>query len=333
MKVFNKDALVSKNTVLFNGEYSGFQRFDIERYPSLKRFEETARGAFWVPEEYQLTKDKNRFKELPKERQDVLTEILLFLTLADSVQNRALSFNFKEQVSDPSIEPLFGVWEFFELIHSLSYSHIIRGLYDDYTAIFDLMSEKEEIAERFNTELLAYSGGGIAEKLVYSLFLEGVKFFISFLTIYTIAHQNKNLDGLATIIKLIQHDETMHCVFSAEFINILRRHPEEDAAGSRVNDVDFVKIANDVYESEMNWFKYLKTIDHGLPISEKEASEFIKHRVNFVCKLAGEDDVYVLKEPDIHKWFINYSDLNRENTAQQEKRGAAYNIAKMKKDW
>jgi len=38
------------------------QRFEEFRYPKIAKFEETARGFFWVPEEVSLTKDAGDFK-------------------------------------------------------------------------------------------------------------------------------------------------------------------------------------------------------------------------------------------------------------------------------
>ena len=39
------------------------QRFEEVKYPKIAKFEETARGFFWQPEEISLTKDANDFKE------------------------------------------------------------------------------------------------------------------------------------------------------------------------------------------------------------------------------------------------------------------------------
>ena len=51
------------------------QRFEEVRYSKIQKFEQTARGFFWVPEEISLTKDSNDFKEASEAVKHIFTSI------------------------------------------------------------------------------------------------------------------------------------------------------------------------------------------------------------------------------------------------------------------
>ena len=106
------------------------QRFEEVKYPKIAKYEETARGFFWVPEEITLTKDKIDHKDASEAVKHIFTSNLLRQTALDSIQGRAPSQVFSPVISLPELEALVSNWSFFETnIHSKSYSHIIRNVY------------------------------------------------------------------------------------------------------------------------------------------------------------------------------------------------------------
>ena len=107
------------------------QRFEEVKYQKIAKFEQDARGFFWVPEEINLTKDSQDFKEASDTMRHIFTSNLLRQTALDSIQGRAPSQIFTPVVSLPELEALIYCWTFFETnIHSRSYSHIIRNIYN-----------------------------------------------------------------------------------------------------------------------------------------------------------------------------------------------------------
>lgn len=118
------------------------QRFEDVAYPRIEKFEQNARGYFWVPEEFTLVKDKIDFKESGKAIRHIFTSNLLRQTALDSIQGRGPTQVFTPVVSVPELELLMANWGFFEgNIHSRSYSHIIRNIYgvpkDEFNKIHD----------------------------------------------------------------------------------------------------------------------------------------------------------------------------------------------------
>lgn len=146
-----------KDIKIFLGKYNGFQRYDITKYPFAKQIENNMRQAFWTPEEISLISDRENFKELPENAKEVIVSNLLFQTLMDSAQNRGLDSVMSELVTSSEWEAVFKTQSFFELIHSLSYSHIIREVFSsDATEIFDRIYKIDEIKHRTDKEIDAY---------------------------------------------------------------------------------------------------------------------------------------------------------------------------------
>ncbi len=90
------------------------QRFEEVKYPKIQKFEQEARGFFWVPEEVNLTKDAQDFKESSDTVRHIFTSNLLRQTALDSIQGRGPSQIFTPVVSLPELEALLYNWTFFE---------------------------------------------------------------------------------------------------------------------------------------------------------------------------------------------------------------------------
>ena len=122
------------------------QRFEEVKYNKIVDFEKTARGFFWVPEEISLTKDSQDFKDSSDAVKHIFTSNLLRQTALDSIQGRGPSQIFTPVVSLPELEALVYNWTFFETnIHSRSYSHIIRNIYNVPKEVFNTIHDTAEI--------------------------------------------------------------------------------------------------------------------------------------------------------------------------------------------
>ena len=64
------------------------QRFEEFRYPKIAKFEEMARGFFWIPEEVNLTKDSADFKDASETVRHIFTSNLLRQTALDRKSTR-----------------------------------------------------------------------------------------------------------------------------------------------------------------------------------------------------------------------------------------------------
>lgn len=345
--------LNSKNNQIFFGSYSGFQRYDNPVFPSAVKLEESMRGAFWNPNEISMRDDAVKFHSMPTPVQDAMCSIWFYQTLMDSAQNRGLEETISLFVTNPEFEALFKTWGYFEMIHSLSYSHIIRGIFMDSTPVFERNFQNMDIINRVKSEIEQYSdiaayaedlaGAEFSEEnakkiieLILTIYaLEGIKFYASFLYTYLIHDRYASIPGATRIIKLIAFDELMHTVASTVLIKELRKDPRF----SEILDSDwFAETAQKhflkVYQDESNFAEYLRSVlDEFTPISEENTNNFLKYWVDLRLRDIGVAGVFGdFVETPIVEWFNNYGDLNLDNSALQESDSAVYTLNTMVDD-
>ncbi len=227
------------------------QRFEEVKYPKIQKFEELARGFFWVPEEISLTKDKIDHKEASDAVKHIFTSNLLRQTALDSIQGRAPAQVFGPVISIPELEALVNNWSFFETnIHSKSYSHIIRNVYGVPKEEFNKIHDTDEIVNmaanigRYYEDLhvlncrkelgedipIYVHKRAILLALHASYALEALRFMVSFATSLAMV-ENKIYIGNGNIISLILQDELLHTEWTGWLINQVVK-----------DDDDFIKI-------------------------------------------------------------------------------------------
>ena len=342
--------LNSKNDQIFFGEYSGFQRYDDPAFPSAVKLEESMRNAFWNPNEISMKDDAVKFHLMPTPVQDAMCSIWFYQTLMDSAQNRGLEETISLFVTNPEFEALFKTCGYFEMIHSLSYSHIIRGIFMDSTPVFERNFHNTDIINRVKSEIEQYSdiaayaedlaGASFSEdsakkiiELILTIYaLEGIKFYASFLYTYLIHDRYASIPGATRIIKLIAFDELMHTVASTVLIKELRKDPRfseilESDWFTETAQKHFLKV----YQDESNFAEYLRgVLGEFTPISEENTNNFLKYWVDLRLRDIGVAGVFGdFEETPIVKWFNEYGDLNISNAALQESDLAVYSIGAM----
>ncbi len=215
------------------------QRFEEVKYNKLVKFEQEARGFFWVPEEISLTKDAQDFKDASDTVRHIFTSNLLRQTALDSLQGRGPSQIFTPVVSIPELEALVYNWTFFETnIHSRSYSHIIRNIYNVPKEVFNTIHDTNEIVDMASSVGNYYDklhvincrkeageevDEGLHLKAIWlalnaSYALEAFRFMVSFATSLAMV-ENKIFIGNGNIISLILQDEILHRDWTAWLIN------------------------------------------------------------------------------------------------------------------
>ena len=76
--------------------------------------------------------------------------------MLDSVQGRAPGMAFIPYCSLPELEACMQVWQFMEMIHSRSYTHIIKNVYSNPSDVFDTILEDENILSRAESVTKSY---------------------------------------------------------------------------------------------------------------------------------------------------------------------------------
>ena len=136
MTVFNTTPHDTTKEPMFFGSELGVQQYTSFKYPVFEKLTETQLGFFWRPEEVSLQKDRSDYQTLRPEHKHIFTSNLKRQVMLDSVQGRGPALAFIPHCSLPELESAMTVWGMMEMIHSRSYTHIIKNLYPQPEEVF-----------------------------------------------------------------------------------------------------------------------------------------------------------------------------------------------------
>jgi ribonucleoside-diphosphate reductase beta chain len=325
------------------------QRFEEVKYKKIADFETTARGFFWVPEEISLTKDAQDFKESSDAIKHIFTSNLLRQTALDSLQGRAPSQVFTPVCSLPELEALIYNWTFFETnIHSRSYSHIIRNIYNVPKDVFATIHDTKEIVDMASSIGLYYDklhvincrkelGETIPEKehvkaiylaLHASYGLEAFRFMVSFATSLAMV-ENKIYIGNGNIISLILQDELLHKGWTAYLINQVVKEDQRFAQVAKECEQEVIQIYRDVIAEEKSWADYLFKKGPVIGLNANILKEFVDYTAADALKQIGIKYWNPAPKTTPIPWFNKHSDTSKKQTALQESESTNYVIGVM----
>ena len=325
------------------------QRFEEIKYQKLGKFEQEQRGFFWVPEEISLTKDANDFKEATETVRHIFTSNLLRQTALDSLQGRGPVQVFSPVCSLPELEALVMAWSFMETnIHSRSYSHIIRNIYNvpkeefnkihNTAEIVDMASTiglyydrlhmincRKELMEEFDEQLHIRA---IWLALNASYGLEAFRFMVSFATSLAMV-ENRIFIGNGNIISLILQDEILHRDWTAWIINQVVKEDPRFARAKQECEAEVYEMYLDVIREEKAWADYLFNKGPVIGLNAQILKDFVDYTaVNALKEIGVKYQAPAPKTTPI-PWFNKHVNTSNKQTALQESESTNYVIGVM----
>lgn len=326
------------------------QRFEEFRYPKISKYETTQRGFFWIPEEISLTKDSNDFKDASDSVKHIFTSNLLRQTALDSLQGRAPAQIFGPVISIPELEALVSAWSFFETnIHSRSYSHIIRNIYNVPKEIFNSIHDTKEIIEmasgvgKYYNKLHGFNcsveiNGAVSQEehhikaiwfaLHASYALEAFRFMVSFATSLAMV-ENKIFIGNGNIISLILQDELLHKEWTAYIINQVVK---DDARFAAIKDEcadEVYAMYMDVIREEKEWADFLFRKGPVIGLNSNILKDFVDYTAVGALKEINIKYQHSAPKTTPIPWFNKHTDTSKKQTALQESESTNYIIGAM----
>lgn len=325
------------------------QRFEEVKYKKIADYEQTARGFFWVPEEVSLTKDAGDFKDASDAVKHIFTSNVLRQTALDSLQGRAPAQVFTPVCSIPEVEALMSNWSFFETnIHSRSYSHIIRNIYNVPKEVFNTIHDTQPIISMASSVGLYYDtlhrincrkeiGEVITEhehiKAIWmalhaSYALEAFRFMVSFATSLAMV-ENKIFIGNGNIISLILQDELLHKGWTAWIINQVVKEDPRFAKVAEECREEVYALYMDVIREEKAWADYLFKMGPVIGLNATVLKDFVDYTAKGALHDVGIKYLAPAPKSTPIPWFNKHSDTSKKQTALQENESTNYVIGIM----
>ena len=363
--VFNTEEVDTKKQPMFFGKPLGIQRYDSYKYPVFDKLTTMQLGYFWRPEEVSLQKDRGDFQSLRPEQKHIYTSNLKYQTMLDSVQGRAPGMAFMPFCSLPELEACMKVWEFMEMIHSRSYTYIMKNVYSDPSEVFDTILRDKKILERASSVTEAYDtfinqahewgqgnfwqpdakGSPSAEWCLKDLkrklyravanvnVLEGIRFYVSFACSFAFG-ELKLMEGSAKIISLIARDENQHLVITQNILNNWRKGDDPDMAQIIKEEEEWTyKMFDRAVNEEKKWADYLFKDGSMIGLNDKLLQQYVEWTANKRLKAIGLKPQYdIPAKNNPLPWTTHWISSKGLQVAPQETEVESYVVGGIKQD-
>jgi len=365
MTVFNTQEVDTKKQPMFFGRPLGIQRYDTYKYPAFENLTKSQLGYFWRPEEVSLQKDRGDYQQLRPEQKHIFTSNLKYQTMLDSVQGRAPGMAFAPYCSLPELEACMNVWQLMEMIHSRSYTYIMKNIYSDPSAVFDTILRDERILERAASVTSAYDkfivqaqewGSGCMwqdtvaaspttqwcrkdlKRLLYRAIanvniLEGIRFYVSFACSFAFG-ELKLMEGSAKIISLIARDENQHLAITQNILNNWKKGDDPEMVEIvKEEEPWLIETFKKCVDEEKAWAQYLFKDGSMIGLNDKLLHQYVEWIANRRIKSLGLKPIYdIPAKNNPLPWTEHWISSKGLQVAPQETEVESYIVGGIKQD-
>jgi ribonucleoside-diphosphate reductase beta chain len=363
--VFNTEQVNTKKQPMFFGKPLGVQRYDSYKYPVFDKLTTQQLGYFWRPEEVSLQKDRGDYHMLRPEQKHIYTSNLKYQIMLDSVQGRGPGMAFIPYCSLPELEACMEVWGFMEMIHSRSYTYIIKNVYSDPSVVFDTIIGDERILERAESVTESYNDFinsahfyGVSDQWKHRLegveyakdslkevkrklyravanvnILEGIRFYVSFACSFAFG-ELKLMEGSAKIISLIARDENQHLAITQNILNKWRDGDDPEMKQIAKEEEEWVYAMFDrAVNEEKKWADYLFKDGSMIGLNDKLLQQYVEWIANRRIKAIGLKPQYdIAANNNPLPWTQNWISSKGLQVAPQETEVESYIVGGIKQD-
>jgi ribonucleotide reductase beta subunit family protein with ferritin-like domain len=365
MTVFNTQQVDTVKSPMFFGPPLGVQRYDTYKYPDFEKLTQTQLGFFWRPEEVSLQKDRSDYLTLRPEQKHIFTSNLKYQILLDSVQGRGPSMALIPYCSLPELESCMTVWGFMEMVHSRSYTHIIKNVYNNPSEVFDKIINDEMILERAatvtssyddfinsaqsygNSDLWRFANEGVdlgieerrnlKRKLYKAIMniniLEGIRFYVSFACSFAFG-ELKLMEGSAKIISLIARDESQHLVITQKILNKWAAGDDPEMIQiAKEEEQNSIKMFENAVDEEKRWAKYIFKNGSIIGLNDTLLSMYVEWIANRRMKAIGLKPLYSIPANNNPlPWTETWLNSKNVQEAPMETEKESYLVGAIKQD-
>ena len=365
MTVFNKSKVDTKNQPMFFGQPLGVQRYDEYKYPVFDKLTQQQLGYFWRPEEVSLQKDRSDYQTLRPEQKHIFTSNLKYQIMLDSVQGRGPGMAFIPYCSLPELEACMTVWEFMEMVHSRSYTYIIKNVYSNPGDVFDtilddpnVMSRAASVTESYDDFIehahqydgstmwdLAREGNATGQwerrELKRKLYravanvniLEGIRFYVSFACSFAFG-ENKLMEGSAKILSLIARDESQHLVITQNILKNWSKGDDKEMMEIAKEEQSYVtEMFKRTVDEEKSWANYLFKDGSMIGLNDRLLYNYVEWIANRRMKAIGLAPMYdIPAKNNPLPWTEHWLNSKGQQNAPQETEIESYVVGGIKQD-
>ena len=252
-----------------------------------------------------------------------------------------------------------------EMIHSRSYTYIIKNVYADPSEVFDKIVTDDRILERAASVTEAYDdfiGGAqqygnstmwelaneghmagqfdrreLKRKLYRAVanvnILEGIRFYVSFACSFAFG-ELKLMEGSAKIISLIARDENQHLAITQNILNKWKQGDDPEMAQIMKEEEEWTYKAFDrAVMEEKRWADYLFRDGSMIGLNDKLLQQYVEWIANRRLKSIGLKPQYdIAANANPLPWTQHWISSKGLQVAPQETEVESYVVGGIKQD-
>ena len=257
------------------------------------------------------------------------------------------------------------VWGFMEMIHSRSYTYIIKNVYSNPSEVFDTILRDDKILERATSVTEAYddfindaqswgqgnfwrpdakgspSAQWVLKDLKRKLYravanvniLEGIRFYVSFACSFAFG-ELKLMEGSAKIISLIARDENQHLVLTQNILKNWREGDDPEMLEIMKEEEEWTyKMFDRCVNEEKKWAEYLFKDGSMIGLNDKLLYQYVEWIANKRMKAIGLKPQYdIPAKNNPLPWTSHWISSKGLQVAPQETEVESYVVGGIKQD-
>lgn len=344
--VFNEKSTAHMTGVypLFGGEEPSLYDNVNQPYPKFFDLMEKLKQIDWSQDDIDLTDTHMDLIRMSKELRELMLFNLAYQWSLDSIATSIPTLLAPFVTNSEYGHVLARIGEN-EMLHSLTYSNIVRQCVPDPQEVFDMVFKHEEVLERSTTvskvlselkvkgaeytlglktfdECKPYILNGLVA--IYSL--ERISFMSSFACTFALAEQEYCV-GAARLVQKILQDEMIHYETQRYALGILSK----DSGFRYLFEEDketHLAIINGVVSQELSWNNYLFKGNRSIVgLNEGILNDWVRYNAQEVCDNLNLTPSFRVTKSCPLPWFeSDWMDLNNQQNANMESDATNYMV-------
>jgi ribonucleoside-diphosphate reductase beta chain len=272
---------------------------------------------------------------------------------------------FAPYVSLPELEACMNIWQLMEMIHSRSYTYIMKNVYSDPSEVFDTILTDPRILERATSVTKSYdefintaqdwgasnnwkddwrdhiNAQWTRKDLKRSLYravanvniLEGIRFYVSFACSFAFG-ELKLMEGSAKIISLIARDENQHLAITQNILNNWKKGDDPEMTEIvKEEEPWLIDAFKNCVNEEKAWAEYLFKDGSMIGLNDKLLHQYVEWIANRRMKSIGVKPIYdIPAKNNPLPWTEHWISSKGLQVAPQETEVESYIVGGIKQD-
>ncbi|PID83547.1 ribonucleotide reductase [Candidatus Campbellbacteria bacterium] len=278
-------------------------------YPELAEYTDAIRNSYWIHTEFNYTSDIQDYKVTLSEVEKSAIKNSMMAISQLEIEVQTFWTKLYDKFPKPELGSVGVTFAESEVRHKDAYSHLLEilGLNEDFEKIEEIpvMKRRIDYLESIIDGVSFESNKEYVRSiLLFSLFIENVSLFSQFFVIMSFNKHKNWLKGISNVVEATSKEETIHCAFGTEVINIVKNeeHPEWFDEEYEEKVYETFREAYKVEEDVIEWIYEKGDIDF---VPKATTKEFIKNKVNVSLESIGLEPMFEIDQKLLEQtdWF------------------------------